>query len=514
MQLEIKGLEVSYGEQVLLGPVDLLLSRGAVVGLIGVSGSGKSLLAKSIIGINRLRNLKESYVDFYWNSESIVDDPEALKALRGRSVFYLYQDSYLSLSPSKKIRIVIEDFCNKHSLDYNEEHVIRLFSDLHINEPRAILNRYPFQVSGGQLQRLMVGIALLSNADLIIADEPTTALDAPLKIEILNLLSKKIRTANKTLLIISHNLELIQRYVDYLYILKEGKLVYNGYPENLRAEGLPYINLLLDRSEFLQNLSVTSGKSNFEETILKVDKLSVSFSQKQFLRKRLITPAVRNISFDLGEGEILGLVGRSGSGKSSIAKALAGLIAFDAASVFIKEKAIESGKINNQIKLVFQNPIASLNPELSIREQLSEALLLGGVLVDEVDAELEELLSGVGLELEVLDAYPRQISGGQGQRAAIARALATKPRILICDECLSSLDVVLKFEFISIFQSLVKKEGISIVFISHDLGAVAQLCDRVAYLEHGEILEMSESNRFFKHPVSEGLKSFIRAYDK
>jgi len=225
-------------------------------------------------------------------------------------------------------------------------------------------------------------------------------------------------------------------------------------------------------------------------------------------------PAVQSVDFDLYRGEVLGIVGRSGSGKSTIAKAISGLVSFQADQLRIAGLEISPRDIHRDIKLIFQNPMASLNPELTVRIQLEEALVQGGCNAADLIEGLDRLLEKVSLEREVLDALPAQISGGQGQRAAIARALATKPAVLICDECLSALDVVLKQEIIDLFKNLIEEDGLSMLFISHDLGAVAQMCDRIAYLEGGRLLELTDSKRFFEQPESDSLASFIHAYQK
>ena len=512
--ITVNGLNVRSKSTDLIGPIDLAIKQGELLALIGVSGSGKSLLAKSFIGVNSFADLNESYDLYSWKAEALLNnsaDTSSLEKLRGKSIFYLFQDSYLSLSPSRKIRSVFHDFAERHQLNVTEEDLIELFESLKIQEPDKLLDRYPFQVSGGQLQRLMLGMGILSSADLIIADEPTTALDAPLKREVLDLLTSTVRASNKSLLLISHNLELVRSYVDRCAILKEGRLIHDCLPAELEKSGQAYVDLLLDRSKKLQDLNKLELGQATEEILLSVENLSVKYYTKKFLKKIVDTHSVKDVSFKLRRGEALGVVGRSGSGKSSLAKALSGLVSFESTRVAIQEDELSSGQIYNQIKLIFQNPLSSLNPALSIREQLEEALLLGGTSKQELSKGLVELIEKVSLDQSLLDSYPGEVSGGQGQRAAIARALATKPKLLICDECLSSLDVVLKIEILDLLQSLVK-DGISILFISHELGAVGRLCSRIAYFDEGHLVELSDRDTFFSKPKSEGLKSFIAAY--
>lgn len=513
--LSVKGLRVAQEAHTLLGPLDLEINKGELIGLIGVSGSGKSLLSKALMGINTFQSLRESYYSYHWQGELLIaneSNTERLKKLRGSSIFYLFQDSYLSLSPSRKIKRVFKDFAKQHNVEFSTKDLLDLFLSLKIQEPEKVLERYSFEVSGGQLQRLMIGMAILSDADLIIADEPTTALDAPLKKEILNLLSQKVRANQKSLLLISHNLELVRSYVDRCLILKEGDFVYDGLSSELEDASQEDVDTLLNCSKSLRKLEKLSENKIHEEYLLKVDQCSVSFFRNKFFRKQLDVQSVKSVSFDLKKGEALGVVGRSGSGKSSLAKALSGLLAFTSSQISIGGEVLASGRVHKDIKLIFQNPLASLNPQLSIRAQLEEALLIGNTPKDRLGEDLALLLKKVSLEAENLNSFPRELSGGQGQRAAIARALATKPKLLICDECLSSLDVVLKVELLNLLESLIKNDNLSLLFISHDLGAVARLCDRVAYLEHGRLVELSDHNTFFSKPKSENLKAFIDAF--
>lgn len=516
--LNLEQLSVSHKDKILLGPLNIAFKRGEHVALIGVSGSGKSLFAKSIIALNTHQGLKEKYGSVIWKDELVAKDslgPESqLERLRGSAVFYLYQDSLLSLSPSKKIKTIFRDFMKRHGLQYSEDELINLFDTLKIDKSKEMLDRYPFQVSGGQLQRIMIGMSLLSSADLIIADEPTSALDAPLKKDVLDLLTDQTKRANKTLVLISHNVELLKKYVDRCVLLKSGKIVYDCATRQLAESGIEYVDLLLQRSKVLNQLNAKPRDLGPQGCLLEVKNLGVQYNRKSLFNRTQSRPAVQSVDFDLYRGEVLGIVGRSGSGKSTIAKAISGLVSFQADQLRIDGSEILPRDIHKDIKLIFQNPMASLNPELTIRIQLEEALVQGGCNAADLIEDLDRLLERVSLEPKVLDALPAQISGGQGQRAAIARALATKPAVLICDECLSSLDVVLKQEIIDLFKNLIEEDGLSMLFISHDLGAVAQLCDRIAYLEGGRLLELTNSKHFFEQPESDNLDSFIAAYKK
>lgn len=516
--LSLQQLSVSHKDNILLGPLNIAFKRGDHVALIGVSGSGKSLFAKSLVALNTHQGLREKYGSVLWNGRVVAQDSSGLESqldrLRGSAVFYLYQDSLLSLSPSKKIKNIFRDFMKRHGLQYSADDLIDLFDTLKIEDPKEMMDRYPFQVSGGQLQRIMIGMSLLSSADLIVADEPTSALDAPLKKDVLDLLTDQMRRANKTLLLISHNVELLKKYVDRCVLLKSGKIVYDCATKQLAESGIEYVDLLLHRSKVLNQLSTSPRDLATQGCLLEVKNLRVQYDKKSLFNRTQSRPAVQSVDFDLYRGEVLGIVGRSGSGKSTIAKAISGLVSFQADQLRIAGSEISPRDIHKDIKLIFQNPMASLNPELTIRVQLEEALVQGGCNAADLIEDLDRLLERVSLESKVLDALPAQISGGQGQRAAIARALATKPAVLICDECLSSLDVVLKQEIIDLFKELIEEDGLSMLFISHDLGAIAQLCDRIAYLEGGRLLELTDSKRFFEQPESDSLVSFIRAYQK
>ena len=502
--LVVEELEVAFGDRTVVHGVSFNVARGEAFGLVGESGSGKSTIAFAAVRYLG-RGGRVSGGRILVEGQDVMGLSRTdLRQLRRRTVSMVYQDPAAALNPSLKItRQMTEVFAS-------EADAAAMLGRVRIADPGRVLRSYPHALSGGMQQRVVIAMALASDPGLLILDEPTTGLDATVEADILDLLSTLRAESGLAMLFISHNLNVVRRLCDRVGVLKDGVLVEDGPAE--QVFGNPkhaYTAALIDampRRDVVKEVKPPIG-----EPILSICNLS-----KTFTVDGRILQAVRDVSFDLRAGETLGVIGESGSGKSTVAKLLLGLLAPDQGGMTLDGTALpprlgdRSREQLSALRMVFQNPGSALNRAHSVRRLIGRALGHLGLPRDERNSRVESLLKSVRLNETALDQKPRQLSGGMQQRVAIARALAGKPRIVVLDEPTSALDVSVQAAILKLLAALQAETGVSYLFISHDLNVVHAIADRIAVLYLGRVMEIGPARAIFdgpRHPYTTALLS-------
>jgi len=525
--LEIRKLSVILRgtQQYLLNEIDLTIDRGEICALVGESGSGKSLTALSI-----LRLLPEALEirsgDVSLNNVSLFALPEsAMNTVRGKKIAMIFQEPQTSLNPVQTIgQQIAEVFQQHHALTFAKcrHKVIELLQEVGIPEPEQRVDWYPHQMSGGQKQRVMIAIALAGEPELLVADEPTTALDVTIQKQILDLLKNLCVKRQLALLLITHDLGIVAEMAHTVCVMQGGKILerqdkkrFFSSPQHAYSQQL--LDFLYRQKNFLHPVAKTP--------LLTLKHLKIWFPIRRGFLKRIddYTKAVDGIDLEIHSGETLALVGESGCGKTTIGKALLRLIPVHEGSIafYRGEKWQRIDQLNRQafasyrrdIQVIFQDPFSSMNPRMTVREIIEEGMIH---LLPELDAlqrriQLESLIEKVGLLPEHLARYPHEFSGGQRQRIAIARALAVQPKLLICDEPTSALDVSIREQILLLLKNLQETEGLSYLFITHDLSLVPRIAHRVAVMKEGLIVEQGTAEEVMHHPQQAYTKQLLAA---
>ncbi|MSP33910.1 MAG: ABC transporter ATP-binding protein [Rickettsiales bacterium] len=492
--------------------VSFSLPQAKITALIGQSGSGKSVTALAILGL--LRKAKIAGEIIFDDADLLKLNERALCKIRGSDIGIVFQDPNSSLNPLHKIGNQIAESIYVHnkkfSRDKIKKRVIELLELVDLKPLISRLDDYPHQLSGGQKQRVMLAIALANNPKILIADEPTTALDLNTQNEILELLQKLRHELGLTILFITHNLKIVKKIADKIVILKDGKIVEKGEAKNIFANAKnDYTKKLLAAAKPPQALPA----KDFTQEILQVKNLCVTHKIKTGFFKSENFYANKNINFSLNLGENLGIIGASGSGKSTLAKALMNLIKHDGEIIYLQNPNAKSSahkknssqklstkqgdsyaktdisttsKQSNQTQIVFQDPFSSLNPRMLVKDIIAEGLIIRGQ--KNPQKQVDKILQKLDFATSIKYRYPHELSGGQRQRVAIARALILNPQILILDEPTSALDLLTQNEIIELLLDLQKKQNISYIIISHDLDVVARIAHRTIILRDGKIL--------------------------
>lgn len=514
--LSVSDLTVSVGDRTLVAPLSLSVSPGELVAIIGESGSGKSMTARALTGLlpRGVRATGESVIDDH-HIDLAADSDAAWAAVRGRRAVLLLQDPFTSLSPvlrcGEQIALTIEARVGAGartgsgsalSRSAVRAEVARRLAEVHL--PERVARQYPSELSGGMRQRVAIAAALAAEPRLLIADEPTTALDASTQGEVLDLLRELQLAHRMSLILISHDLGVIQGRADRVLVMRDGEVVERGDTESvLGAPQHPYTRQLV-----AANLSVTDVTRESKESapaLLTATDLTKTFGA---------TTALSHASVAVAAGEVLAIVGESGSGKTTLARAIAGLETPDSGEVRLDGRVLppgRKGRSPGEIQIVFQDPYSTLNPVFTIRESLEEAIRAGSTGIRGGSARgrdssspartVDELLQLVELDSALAERRPAQLSGGQRQRVAIARALAPNPRVLICDESVSALDVSVQAQILGLLGRLRDELQIAMLFITHDLGVVTRIADRVTVLQLGEIVEHGATADVLRAPT-------------
>lgn len=566
IQLRVSNLAISFRDETgwvrAVDDVSFTLNKGETLGIVGESGSGKSVTSLSVL---RLLPDKISRIDsgeIIYTSESTSTDllklPSAeMRKVRGNKIAMIFQEPMTSLNPVMRCGKQITESIMLH-LKYNKAqakaHTLKLFRDVLLPNPEFAFNAYPHELSGGQKQRVMIAMAISCSPEILIADEPTTALDVTVQKSILALLKDLQQKLNLSLIFISHDLGVISEITNRVLVMHKGKIVEQGLtssifhnPQQPYTKGLiacrPSMKVRLKKlptvADFLNNgmASNESDKwSNAETTderknrhsqlyladpILKVRDLSVYYPlHKSWLkRKREYYKAVEGVSFDVFKGETLGLVGESGCGKTTLGRAILRLTEPTLGKVLFEENDVTSlttaglREMRKRMQIVFQDPYSSLNPRLTAGQAIMEPMIAHKLLRTDRERKdkVFELLEKVGLSPEHYNRYPHQFSGGQRQRICIARALVVQPTLLICDESVSALDVSVQAQVLNLLNNLKQEYGFTYIFISHDLSVVKYMSDRMLVMKSGKIVEEGDADDIYAAPENEYTRKLIGA---
>ncbi|MFJ5429190.1 microcin C ABC transporter ATP-binding protein YejF [Pectobacterium actinidiae] len=521
--LQIDNLSIAFRkgdrEQRVVDQLSLAVNAGETLALVGESGSGKSVTALSVLRLLPSPPVVYPQGDIRFAGQSLLHaDEKTLRQIRGNRIAMIFQEPMVSLNPLQSIEKQLIEVLSLHrgmrTVAARSE-VITCLDRVGIRQAKSRLNDFPHQLSGGERQRVMIAMALLTQPDLLIADEPTTALDVTVQAQILKLLNELKQELGMSLLFITHNLNIVRQLADNVSVMKAGQAVeHNRCQQLFSAPQHPYTRQLLDAEPSGEPLPVTDDG----EPLLRVEKLHVSFPIKRGLLRRTVDEkqVVNNINFTLRRGESLGLVGESGSGKSTTGLALLRLIQsrgdiwFDGQPMqgLTRKQMLP---FRHRIQVVFQDPNSALNPRLNVEQIIAEGLTVHHKLSKAaIDQRVIEAMQEVGLDPTTRYRYPSEFSGGQRQRIAIARALILQPELLILDEPTSSLDRTVQAQILALLKSLQEKHKIAYLFISHDLQVIRSLCHQVIVLRQGEVVEQGECKQVFAHPAEHYTRELLQ----
>ena len=567
--LEVKNLSVSFDGRTVVDNVSYALRRGRTLGIVGESGSGKSVSSLAIMGLLpknatvsgrielRTENGELRTESGERKSESVdllLLDERQMQGLRGRRIAMIFQEPMTSLNPVQKCGAQVVEMLRLHEdVDYDEarRRTIELFKEVLLPRPEKIFDSYPFEISGGQKQRVMIAMALICKPDVIIADEPTTALDVTVQKTILELLRDLQRSRNIAVVFITHDLGVIAQIADDIAVMYHGQIVEQGdandilhHPQHPYTQGLLACRPPMDSrprhlptvEEFMraesgerkaesEDRKTESGKRETEsgEPLLSVRNLDVTYTlEKNFFGKPLKQlKAVDGISFDVYRGETLGLVGESGCGKTTLGRAIMRLVDSSSGSITFDGRRLdtlsqrEMRSLRPRIQIIFQDPYSSLNPRMTVGQTIAEPLKVhqrdGRLSQSEIREKVIDLMGRVGLDADWFDRYPHEFSGGQRQRICIARALILNPDLVICDESVSALDVSVQAQVLNLLNELKEQFGYTYIFISHDLSVVHFISDRIMVMQSGRMVELGDADALFSHPAEAYTQTLLDA---
>jgi peptide/nickel transport system ATP-binding protein len=496
-------------ERPLLKGLSLTVAAGEVVGLMGASGAGKSLTARAILGLLPSARFRVGWQRLALSGTAIAPGSQAERGIRGTGIGLIFQEPLAALNPVLRVGTQIAEGLIRHARFRRRaawRQAIEWLGRVGIPEPEQAAKRHPHQLSGGQRQRVAIAQVLALGPQLIIADEPTSALDPLLAEEFLALLTRETRAHGRGLLLISHDLALLSRHADRIEVLAAGCIVEGGPARALLAAPRHPATRRAVAAALLPPPPPAPPRHETEVPLLEVVKLAVDAPAPWFGRAR---PILRGVDLVLPRGAALGLVGPSGSGKSTLARAILGLGPVRSGAIRFAGQELTALRptawrpLRRRLQIIFQDPWASLDPRMRVADLIAEGPRLHG-LARSPAARLElaaEALAAVGLGEAFLHRYPHELSGGQRQRVAIARALALKPELLVLDEAVSALDPALKLEILELLAALRARFGLSLLFIAHDLAAVRHLCDRLAVMSEGRIVESGPTEALLTAPA-------------
>ncbi len=523
--LTIENLAVDFvqGEKVThaVRGVSLHIDRGETLALVGESGSGKSVTALSVLRLLPVPPAKYRAGQIRFAGQELLHAPEkTLRAVRGNRIAMIFQEPMTSLNPLHTVEKQIGEVLEIHRGLTGEKaraRIIELLEEVGIPEPEKRLSSYPHQLSGGQRQRVMIAMALANEPDLLIADEPTTALDVTVQAQILQLLKRLQRERTMALLLITHDLTIVRRIADRVAVMKQGEVVETGPTAEIFARPQhPYTQMLLSS----EPKGDPPPPDETAPVVMQADDLKVWFPIKRGWLKRTVghIKAVNGVSVKIRRGQTLGVVGESGSGKTTLGLALLRLIPSEGPIVFLG-RAIDGfdaramRPLRRHMQIVFQDPFGSLSPRMSVRQIVEEGLLIQApdLTWEERVALVARALTEVGIDPDAMERYPHEFSGGQRQRIAIARAMVLQPRFVVLDEPTSALDLSVQAQIVALLRKLQREHDLAYMFISHDLRVVKALASELLVMRHGEVVEQGPAAEIFEHPKHPYTRALLKA---
>lgn len=555
--LSVKNLSLGFKSRnttnAVLHDISFDVLANEIVGIVGESGSGKSVTNLAVLGLLPQKSVDISSGEILFEGADLLNySNQELQEIRGNAISMIFQEPMSSLNPSMRCGKQVTEILQRHKKLSTQEaktETLRLFEQVKLPRPESVFKAYPHEISGGQKQRVMIAMAIACKPKLLIADEPTTALDVTVQKEIILLLKELQKETGMSILFISHDLSLVSEIADRVIVMYKGKIVERGSSASIfknpqedytkaliyarpstteRLEKLPTVADFLKGTPPSSPVSTATRTKQHQEIYAKTPLLEIKNAQKEyytkvsFFGKTESVKAVNDVSFKIYEGETLGLVGESGCGKSTLGNLILQLDKATSGHIFYKGKdltqlkTLELRKLRRDIQIIFQDPYSSLNPRLTVGQAITEAMEVHKLYASKKErkAEALKLLEQVGLLPEHYDRYPHEFSGGQRQRIGIARTIAVKPKFIVCDESVSALDISVQAQVLNLLNALKEQYKFTYLFISHDLAVVKYISDRLLVMRNGQFEETGEADAIYAHPQSDYTKSLINAIPK
>ncbi|MDG1729663.1 MAG: ABC transporter ATP-binding protein [Algibacter sp.] len=551
--LEIKNLSISFGDNEVIHNISYQLNKNEILGIVGESGSGKSVSSLAILGLLPKKISKINNGSIHYNDHDLTQlSSKAFQKIRGHKIAMIFQEPMSSLNPSMTCGKQVEEILLQHSSLSNKqvkEETVSLFEKVKLPNPERVFKAHPHEISGGQKQRVMIAMAIACKPNILIADEPTTALDVTVQKDIINLLKDLQLETKMSIIFITHDLALISEIADRVIVMYKGEIVEQGLVKTIfnnpkhnytkalinsrpsldtRLKTLPTIQDYLN--DLISNGVVTSNerKKNHEKLYSNPPILEVINVKKEYITKSgwFTKPqhfkAVNNVSFKLYEGETLGLVGESGCGKSTLGNAILQLDKATSGSILYhgiditKLSKTETRALRKDVQIIFQDPYSSLNPRIPVGEAIMEPMKVHKLYASDKERKEKviEILNRVGLSEDYFNRYPHEFSGGQRQRIGIARTIALQPKLIVCDESVSALDISVQAQVLNLLNELKRDFGFTYIFISHDLAVVKYMSDQLLVMNQGKIEELDDADIIYNNPKKEYTKKLIHAIPK
>ena len=551
--LKVNNLNIAFGNNEVIHNISYHLNKNEILGIVGESGSGKSVSSLAILGLLPKKISKITNGSILYNGDDLTQlNSKAFQKIRGLKIAMIFQEPMSSLNPSMACGDQVEEILLQHSnlsKKQVKEETLTLFEKVKLPQPERVFNAYPHEISGGQKQRVMIAMAIACKPDILIADEPTTALDVTVQKDIINLLKDLQAKTKMSIIFITHDLALISEIAHRVLVMYKGEIVEQGEVEtifknpehnytkalinsrptlNSRLKILPTIQDFLNDSISDAIITTEERQKHHKKLYSKPPLLEVINVEKEYLTKSgwFTKPqhfkAVNNVSFKLYEGETLGLVGESGCGKSTLGNAILQLDKATAGSILYKGTDItklskkETRVLRKEIQIIFQDPYSSLNPRIPVGEAILEPMKVHNLFNSGVErkAQVIEILNKVGLSEDYYNRYPHEFSGGQRQRIGIARTIALQPKLIVCDESVSALDISVQAQVLNLLNTLKIDFGFTYIFISHDLAVVKYMSDQLLVMNQGKIEELGDADIIYSDPEKEYTKKLIHAIPK
>ena len=545
--VEVENASLYIGKNKILKNLSFKIYNNEIVAIVGESGSGKSMTALSLIGLQPKQAIIKATQMIFDNQNLMTFNSKDWQKNRGNTIGMVFQEPQSSLNPSIRCGKQLFEVLQIHrqlNMKQKEELVKQCLRDVQLNDDKRIVKSYPHELSGGQKQRVMIAMALLCNPKLLIADEPTTALDVTVQKEIMELLKSLQKKYQMSILFISHNLAIVKQLADRVLVMHEGHIVESENsnvlfqsPRHNYTKGLlfarPEIEVRLERLPTIKDYSNSMFKSKktssskrsithkeiySQKPLIEIKDFEKNYFNNNWFRGKSSLKALHQTSFSLYPGETLGLVGESGCGKSTLAKTLVYLDPATSGEFFWQGVKVLSNnknridRLRKDVQLIFQDPYSALHPYKTVGRALEEVLFVHSSKSNlDYSQRVIELLLKVDLDSEYRNRYPHELSGGQRQRVVIARALAVEPKVLICDESVAALDISVQAQVLNLLNDLKQELGLSYIFISHDLAVVKYMSDRIMVMQNGSLVELQEADKLYKNPKNAYTKKLIDA---